>query len=332
MIGPFRARSVHSTSLDRALRVAILAGWLSCGFLLGSGDQAGAQPSTGEGWNEDDRARADEARESLSWMPSLAVSWGAYSQSMDGTTISSESTITPSTGDSLITTMFQFEGKLHTPLQLDVPSRPRLFVTVGLQIPLADELIAERINESFDRGDPGSSFADNCPDTIPGPTPPDQGQASTCSLAIRNRVSIDAMWYAGLGVDFTIPVMESQFHVSPALEYYGFAAQTVGEFQRSTSGPQLDDLLELADVVGDPEVYHGISPSLTLSVDVFEEGPWRWSMFLQGRAVFVLNDPNTQAGTALGTNQIDFFTDLDDVIAQGTGGIQLQWTGRRSRR
>ena len=85
-------------------------------------------------------------------------------------------------------------------------------------------------------------------------------------------------------------------------------------------------------MVGDPEVYHGISPSLTLSVDLFEEGPWRWSMFLQGRAVFVLNDPNTRAGTALGTNQIDFFTDLDDLIAQGTGGIQLQWTGRRSRR
>ncbi len=316
----------------RPARHAAVFGWLVCGLAVFIAGGAAAQSSDADTSDAQDGDR-ERVKYELEWMPSLAISWGAYSQSMDGTTTSSESTITPATGDSLITTMFQFEGKLHTPLQLDVPSKPRLFLTVGLQIPLADELIAERINDSFDRGD--ADFASNCPDTIPGPNPPpdpNQGPSSTCSLAIRNRVSIDAMWYAGLGVDFTLPVLDDQFHVSPALEYYGFAAQTVGQFQRSTSGPQLDDLIEVADVVGDAEVYHGISPSLTLSVDVFEEGPWRWSMFLQGRAVFVLNDPDTQARTSLGTNQIDFVTDLDDVIAQGTGGIQLQWTGRRSRR
>jgi hypothetical protein len=313
---------------SKSLRVLLFATIVG-GLLITLAAGAAAQSGDADMLDED----RESEKEELEWMPSLAISWGAYSQSMDGTTTASESSITPSTGDSLITTMFQFEGKLHTPFQLDVPSKPRLFMTVGLQIPLADELIAERIDESFDRGEAG--FPSNCPDTIPGPNPPpdpNEGLASTCSLAIRNRVSIDAMWYAGLGVDFTLPVLDDQFHIAPAVEYYGFAAQTVGEFKRSTSGLGLNDLVEVADVVGDAEVYHGISPSLTLSVDVFEEGPWRWSMFLQGRAVFVLNDPDTSARTTLGTNQIDFFTDLDDVIAQGTGGIQIQWTGRRSRR
>ena len=317
----------------RVLLTATIVAWLVVVLAGGAAAQADGTDADADA-RVVDRERADEE---LEWLPSLAISWGAYSQAMDGTTTSSISSITPSTGDSLITTMFQFEGKLHTPLQLDVPSKPRLFVTLGLQIPLADELIAERIDESFDVGDAG--FASNCPANIPGPNPtpdPNNGNSTTCSLSIRNRVSIDAMWYAGLGVDFTVPVLDDQFHVSPALEYYGFAAQTVGEFKRSTGGTEnnvrLDDFIEGADVVGDPEVYHGISPSLTLSVDVFEEGPWRWSMFLQGRAVFVLNDPDTQARTSLGSNQIDFFTELDDVIAQGTGGIQIQWTGRRSRR
>jgi hypothetical protein len=52
-------------------------------------------------------------------------------------------------------------------------------------------------------------------------------------------------------------------------------------------------------------------------------------MFLQGRVVFLLTDPFTSTSSTTGTNEILFVSDLDDFVAQGTGGIQLQWTGKR---
>ncbi len=330
-----RGRDVQGYSLWAAALVVLLVGTLisaTSSFAQDAEDAQDAEEAEGgEAVSESGAKSRRDRNEEVGWMPSLAISWGIYSQSIDGTTSSTESIFAPGTGDSLITTMFQFEGKVHTPFQLDVASKPRLFLTAGVQIPLADELIAERIDESFDRGRPG--FDQNCPDTIPGPTPPPIANpglnASTCSLKIRNRVTIDAMWYAGLGVDFTLPILDSQFHIAPAVEYYGLSAHTVGDFERSSSGLNLDDLVETANSVGNSEIYHGISSSLTMSVDLLENGPWRWSMFLQGRVVFLLTDPFTSTRSTTGTNEILFVSDLDDFVAQGTGGIQLQWTGKR---
>ena len=82
------------------------------------------------------RASRDET---LAFMPSLAMSWGSYNQSISGTT----SQLLPDgmggtqttafervAGDSLITEYFQFTGRLHTPLKLDnLPTKPRLFLS-----------------------------------------------------------------------------------------------------------------------------------------------------------------------------------------------------------
>ena len=238
------------------------------------------------------RASRDET---LAFMPSLAMSWGSYNQSISGTTsqllpdgMGGTQTIAFErvAGDSLITEYFQFTGRLHTPLKLDnLPTKPRLFLSGGVQIPLASGLIAERIDATFTRRPPGQIFdtpnyTDNCPDVLPGPSGADI-PSNECSMKIRNRVSIDAMWFAGLGVDLTIPAFDTNFHIMPAVEYYGLSVQTFGEFDRTTTGRLANDLVESTSSVGDAELYHGVSVSLAVGVDVFEEGPWLWSMFLQ---------------------------------------------------
>ena len=321
--------------------ICVLAAIVTMGLLLEAAPISAQEDDDDETYEEeaastvrdaDDRRYGDDG--TAGWMPSMAISWGIYSQSINGRTFM-DPEIPQGDGDSLISTMFQFNGKLHTPLQLKgVPLKPRVFLSAGYQLPLADELIAERIDDSFDQAIGGDvpDFRDNCPTNVPGPNPPPINnpnlEATTCSIRVRNRVTVDAAWYVGVGVDLTVPVLESQFHIMPAFEYYGLAAHTVGDFERSSSGTQLPTNVQQANVVGNSEIYHGVSPSLTLSVDVFDDGPWRWSLFLQTRVVFLLTDPLTKATSSGGVRDVTFVSELDDFIAQGTGGIQLQWTGR----
>lgn len=271
---------------------------------------------------------ASEEKHDVDWMPSFSISVGVHTQSMSGDTSSTNTDFPREDGDSFITEFFQFQGKLHTPIRFGSPTWGRLFLVAGAQIPLAEGLIGERIDSSFDDVDPG--FTQNCPSTIPTGSPPPA--TSSCSLRIRNRVSFDAMWHAGLGFDFTLPLESNQFHIQPALEYYGLAAQTVGEFRRTSSSGGFDDFIETANATGDPEIFHGISPSITFLVDVYEDGPWRWSMFLQGRTVHLLKEPDLRASKAVGSNTIQFDSGIDDFIMQASGGIQIQWTGQNRRR
>lgn len=282
-----------------------------------------AEPAANDDRREDD---ADD----IGWMPSLAFHTGAYTQSIDGSTTSSESTFSPGTGDSFLSTTIGFELKLHTAIRADIVGKPRLFFSGGFHRPLAKGLIAERIGNSFNRtleGQPNPAFDANCPDTIPeiggGLT-----QAETCTLTVRNRVSVDATWFVGIGVDITLPVFEDQLHILPSVSYYGLSAQSVGEFERTTrAGLNADDFVEIADAVGDPEIYHGISPAITFLADVYEDGPYRWSMFVEGRWVFYLDDPELASAATLGTNQIGFTSTMDDNAPQITAGVQVMFTG-----
>ena len=165
----------------------------------------------------------------------------------------------------------------------------------------------------------------------------DQTNSSECQVSIRNRVTLDAMWYAGTGIDFTLEAWDSRFHIQPAVEYYGLAVQAEGDFGRLSTGtfinaqgqPQVTpDLEENAGAVGDAEIYHGIAASLSLGVEVFEDGPYRWLMFVQGRYVRMLNDPRTIAqGPLVDGNVVTYKAGLDQKIYQIHGGFTIQYTG-----
>lgn len=284
-------------------------------------------------WAAEDEARLEvEEDEELLFMPTLSISFGSYNQSIDGDTRTTSSALPPATGDSLISEFFEFTGRLHTPLKLDdVWSKPQLFLTAGVQIPLAEGLIAERIDENFNRenppGVPVPGYLDNCPDQI-SDVFGDPIDTTSCTLTIRNTLTIDAMWNVGVGVDFTFEAFESTFHIMPSFEYYGLAIQVEGEFNRVSTAEFSDDFEELATAVGDPEVFHGVSPSIVLGVDVYEEGPWRWGMFLQGRFVYLLNEPDLAAQGAIGGGDTVFYeAEIDEYIYQVSGGFQVQYTG-----
>ena len=276
---------------------------------------------------------ADDTRgdEDSAWMVSLGFHTGAYTQGIDGRTTSTESAFDPGTGDSFISTTVGFETQVHTPLRLDeIVTKPRVVLTGGFHYPLADGLIAERIGESFNRTETGGlnpAFVANCPDEVPAILGGFVG-SETCSLRVRNRVSIDAMWYVGLGVDLTLPFFDDQFHILPSISYYGMSVQSVGEFERTATGDATaDDFVETANVVGDPELWHGISPAVTFLVDVYEDGPYRWSMFVNGRWVFFLDDPDLESGTRFGTNELTFISTMDDNAPQITAGFQVLFKG-----
>ncbi len=312
--------------LGRALAVALLVG------LAGISSPVAAEV---DGDTADDVVEVEEIDEdaTVPWMPSFAFSFGSYNQKISGDTSTNTSAIPAGTGDSFISEFFEFTGRLHTPLELDIPSKPRLFLSAGIQIPLAEGLIAERVGLDLDAenppGTPVPGYLDVCPAQIPDLDPlVGLSNTTSCSVTIRNRISIDAMWSAGFGVDFTIEAFESRFHIMPAIEYYGFSAQIEGEFDRASSCGSCSDFEEPAGAVGDPEIFHGISPTVVLGVDVHEAEPWRWGMFLQGRMVFLLNKPNLRAEAPLpGGNSASFKAQLGRTVYQISGGIQVQYTG-----
>ena len=345
-LGSDRVGNISVNPLDLKKKIGRVAVAMVAAFTVST--SAAARDADAE-YEEDysaQEAAIREARasrdETLAFIPSLAMSWGSYNQSIsgatsqllpDGTGGTRTAPFERATGDSLITEYFQFTGRLHTPLKLDdFPAKPRLFLSGGVQIPLASGLIAERIDTTFTRRPPGQTFdtpdyTDNCPDVIPGPLGPDI-PSNECAMTIRNRVSIDAMWFAGLGVDLTIPAFDTNFHIMPAVEYYGLSIQTLGEFDRTTIGTSTNDVVESTSSVGDAEIYHGVSISLAVGVDVFEEGPWLWSVFIQGRTVFLLNEPQISATGDTAFGQIRYDSAIDDLIFQGSGGFQIQYTGK----
>ena len=107
------------------------------------------------------------------------------------------------------------------------------------------------------------------------------------------------------------------------------ALQTEGEFRRTASGQELDDLEELERGASDAEIVHGVSPSLTIAVDTYEEGPWRWSMYVRGRAVRMLNDPSRDVSVAISSGAVLFGGEISEWMWHASGGIQLQYTGKK---
>ncbi len=213
--------------------------------------------------------------EEFAWSPAFAFGFGGYTQSISGDTLSTQTDFPRQNGDSLISVALAFEGKLYTPLQLEIPGKPRLFLSGGVHLPLAEELIAERIDQDeINRYAPGVNnllLADDsafvqpdfqalCPDSsltqTGAPATNPFSRFESCALRIRNQVTVDAMWLAGFGIEFEIPssVLDSTIRIRPSLEYYGMAIQSVGRFVRTAGGVTLDDEEQFASGVGDAEI------------------------------------------------------------------------------
>lgn len=322
--------------MNRRLRARILLALLAAAAGVGSGAPSGAraaEPATDSPPIPD--ASIAEASDSsagrAAWEPRFNLGFGILTQPHRGEGIvptQTSTTTLEASGDSLIAQHFDFGLDLLTPLQLSVPGRPRLVLTSGFQTPLGRSLISNRADLRFDAFPPSPGFADNCPPTVGSVA------TSTCSVSLRNRTSIDYLWTAGFGVDFTLPFDEEQFHFTQGFEYIGMAAQAEGRYTRRSTGiagVQQGNTTEFIDAKGDLELYHGISITETFSVDAYEEGPWIWSFFMEGRMSWFATDRDMSVSETSTRGTFLFVSSLNDpepIQYQLIGGVSVRFDPR----
>jgi hypothetical protein len=325
---------MRTTSARRARRLGLrrigvdLAVGLGVVLALASGV---ARPVGAQG-AESDAPRIDERDRSAGWEPRLNFGFGVLTQPLKGQasvpTQTSRAVLSDS-GDSYISPHFKFGLDLLTPLQLAVPTRPRLVFRSSLQVPISRGLIGNREDSSYDRTRNPAGFADNCPATVG--TPP--RITSTCSVRLRNRTSIDYLWTAGIGVDFTLPFDEEQFHFTQGFDYIGMAAQAEGEYQRRSTANQFGvNETDAVDVKGDLELYHGISISEMFSVDAYEQGPLLFGLFVEGRMSWYITDRDMSVSGTSPRGSFQFvssFNDPEPIQYQAVFGISVRFDPRR---
>lgn len=281
----------------------------------------------------------------LTWEPQFGFGFGVMTQSHDGRTTvppngpGLDSVVQENSGDSIISEFFDFSLHLYSPIELDVPLKPRFLLTSAFQLPIAEDLVANRLDESFDRASDPIGFAANCPefmtdedgniliDTIPaggtGPIQPD-----TCSSSIRNRTTPLALWSAGVGVDLTLPFDEEQFHVVTSLDYVGMAIQGEGAYSRTTSSqnPQATEaIIESIDAIGDAEIYHGLSASVRLAIDAYEREAWTWQVFVAGRASYFFANKELESAGSTNLGDFQFVSDVEGMMYQVFMGVTVRF-------
>lgn len=302
---------------DRSWRAACIA-TVALGLLVPAGAARSQVEATPAAESAIDRAPLDLR----GWSPHLEFGLGVLTQAHDGEVtipIPAGSSTLSDSGDAITSGYTGFGLHLLSPALVASDWRPRLVLRSSVQIPLSRGLIADRVDQLFQATTPG--FADNCEAIVPGTSIP----TSTCSTEIRTRTTIDLLWTAGLGLDFTLPVAERIFHLQPAVEYIGMRVQPEGTFKRTTSGsitnpPTTGRFPEFVQQVGSVEAYHGVASTLTGSVDAHREGPWVFSMFLGGRAAWFLTDREIQTRRLTPDGEIRF-----ESAPAVNGASEIQW-------
>ncbi|MBY0400641.1 hypothetical protein K2X89_10120 [Myxococcota bacterium] len=272
-------------------------------------------------------APSNDAELPPTWEPQLSFGFGVLTQPQKGeSTVPTETSTTTlsDSGDSLVSQHFKLGFDLQTPVELAVPTRPRLVFRSSLSLPISRGLISDRGDLVFNQTTPG--FADNCPATVAN------GRTTTCSISVRDRTSIDYIWTAGLGVDFTLPFDQQQFHFMQGFEYIGMAAQAEGTYLRRSSRTGAPSESEYIDAKGDLELYHGISITETFSVDAYDRGPLRFGFFVEGRMSWFITDRDMSVSDRSPRGRFNFVSSLNDpepIQYQALAGVSVRYDPRR---
>lgn len=263
------------------------------------------------------------------WKLGFGFGFGASTMAQRGSArvpTSSGTTELRGSGDSYISEAFTFMLDLHTPLVLEVPTRPTLMLRSSFQLPIATGLISSRIDRALFRTSPG--FADSCPATVLN----GQGvpvATSTCNLSVRTRTTINAMWSAGIAVDFTLPFDEDQFHFIQGVNYVGMAVQPEGTYKRrSVDRTGSFSAIDYVDSLGDDELFHGVGLVETLLADAYEQGPLTFSVFVEGRVSWFATDRDISAKAQDVRGPFVFnssFNDPEPFQYQVLGGVLIRF-------
>jgi len=268
------------------------------------------------------------------WTPTLSVGFDVQNQSVDAETETNNLTnVGGSASTTILSSLFRFDGALYSPSLVASGGTPRLFAHAGAQIPLSAEQAILRENEEFlpvlgGSGDPSDPTNVNCPTTeeIPGSVPP--ATYTSCDHIAATDLIYDINWYAGLGVEFTLPVSQRRFKIRPSIDYFGQPLEFRANATRADRGGENSEVLRRISITGSAsETVHAVGPRLTFDIEAARVGAFSLNIFLETQFYWILSDRDIAfSGTSNGASA-DFRVKLDPLIAQGGGGLRIVWNG-----
>jgi hypothetical protein len=295
------------------------------------------------------------------WIPSLAITAGATFQDQDGSVDSvlfegMSTTPVPLRGfedghDLVIAPFVGASLELMTPA-LAIPTRPRFFVS-GEILPsfTADYNLAVE-------GDPGC---------LRGPLPnapctkdlTEFGASSFEEESLNGRGSktsstVDTLVYgANFGVAFPLRAGKRQLRIKPSFGWINYEVKAEGTVVDGACKPtkQCTDtvvefppfppfvsegfLRETTLTASDSKTFNGIGPGLDIEMDTGKFGPLGVSLFMGGRAYYILGDREIAFGTSeafddpvgMDVAVAKFQVEVDPWLFRAHVGIRIHWLG-----
>lgn len=280
-------------------------------------------------------ASADTQGVAARWTPTLSVGFDVQNQSVDAETETEGMLgVGGSASTTVLSSLFRFDGALYSPSLFASGGAPRLFVHAGAQIPLSSEQAILRANEeflvppSFPPPPPDHPTNLNCPTTeqIPGTDSP--GNFDSCDHVASMDLIYDVNWYAGLGVEFTLPVSQRQFKIRPSVDYFGQSLGFRGIARRDDRGGDSAEILRTISISSSAsEIAHAVGPRLTFDIEAARVGAFSLNVFLETQFYWILSNRNIALSGTSDSASADFRISLDPLIAQGGGGLRIVWHG-----
>jgi hypothetical protein len=290
-----------------------------------------------------------------SWQPAFSVGFGVQNQGFE-TSVDSDPLlslggsppacqppciydglgISGSESASVLASLFRLDAALYTPAIFAGAGVPRLFVDAGAQIPLSEGFAILRLNEEFNRFTEPMGIVDEvCPT---GEEVPVGGGGNSivggCDHAGETDLSYDVSWYAGLGVEFTLPVSRRQFKLRPSISYFGQSlsfdanARRVDRSGRVIGGPPEGTIIREPSVSASTDaLVHALGPRLTLDVEAARVGNFSLNVFLETQFYWILSDRDISFSGQSADGTADFHVKLRPLIAQGGAGLRVVWRG-----
>ena len=285
------------------------------------------------------------------WIPSIEVGFEAFGYDVDTTitNLRGESPRTETQPESPSQLVFRIGGELMGPMFEDLPGRPRLFVQGGVGFRTSSEEIFQ-IGFSDTRLEPEASveryhFSGAGDKDLPFDF---EGQGAELDAKL-----LDPLWYAGLGIAFSVPTSGGMlFYFKPSVQYSAEEIDFTGNITtvEETSppgtvdpdpcGPFFDDPRADPPFVAPPcnrtfdllrgsanfsTTDHSIGPGLEVAMAFQPFHPIRISVFAQVRALWLVSDSTTSYTDPQGI--ATYTVERDDLVFRGGAGVRFSWVG-----
>ena len=329
---------------------------------------AAATAAWGESAESANTESAKTARGESAWVPTIRLGFNVVSQDLDATTQSVQLEPNPNlrpwapvfrddgSEGTLRNLFFDGEFGLIAPAFYEGGLAPRLFAYAGGEVPFTDTFDALR-SVTARRQPLTAGFCGGSSISAGGFRP----DAFSCTVQSRNQVTVDGFWYAGLGVDITLPFFGRSVHLRPSLGYFGQRWRAFGQIESAiTSFSTTEVTDQMVTGSGSKQIAHGLGPALEMGIEVARVGPVSIDVYLETRFAWMLwgdrqvhfassqssctltvmdevqpecryygDPPPDETNPNLATPDIsgDFSTGLGRFVAQGGAGLRFRWTG-----